>query len=101
MCIKPLHKVKDAFIDQWGISFEEGDDVVGGIYYQRWGNYDTSYVLLKYLHKVYFYSHLVRAIKFLMPPKNHRVGGNDPIYELPKEILRSINEVIVFLGFED
>jgi len=31
LCIKPLHKVTKAFTDNWGTSFEEGDDVVGGI----------------------------------------------------------------------
>jgi hypothetical protein len=101
MCIEPLHKVKVVFTYQWGTSFEEGDDVVGGIYYQRWANNDTSYVLLKDSHKVYLYSHLVKAIKFLMPPKNYQVNGNDPIYELLGEILRNINEVITSLEFED
>jgi hypothetical protein len=28
------------------------------------------------------HAHLVRAVKFLMPPKDHWVQGNDPIYEL-------------------
>ncbi len=68
MCTDPLHKVRNFFIDQWGTKFEEGDDVVGGIYYQRWGNNDTFYVLLKDSHKVFFYFHLVRVVKFLMPP---------------------------------
>jgi len=87
MCIKPLHKVKALFIDNWGNSYEEGDDVVKGLYYQKWGNSDNSYFFFKDSCKVYVYSHLVKAMTFLMPLRNHKVIGNDVIYELPKEIL--------------
>jgi hypothetical protein len=31
-----------------------------------------------------------------MPPRNHRVPKNDYVYELPKDILQGINEVIFF-----
>jgi len=31
---------------------------------------------------MFIYYHLVRAIKFPMLPKHHRVCGIDPIYEL-------------------
>jgi hypothetical protein len=65
-----------SFTNNWG-SNEEGDDVVGGLYYQKCGNNDNSYVLLKDSHKVYVYYHLIRVVKFLMPPKNHRMTGND------------------------
>jgi hypothetical protein len=71
LCTEPLRKVTKAFTDGWGTSFEEGDDVVRGIYYQKWGHNDTSYVLLKDSQKVYIFSHMVRVIKFLMPPMNH------------------------------
>jgi hypothetical protein len=70
LCIEPLRKVAKAFTNGRGTSFEE-DDVVGSIYYQKWGHSDTSYVLLKDSQKVYIFSHMVRAIKFLMPPRNH------------------------------
>jgi hypothetical protein len=33
LCIEPLHKVKESFINNWGSSYEEGDDVVGSLYY--------------------------------------------------------------------
>lgn len=65
-----------------GTKFEEGDDVVVGKYYQKWGNSNSSYVLLKDSHIVYMHAHLVRVVNFLMPPKDHQVQGNDPIYEL-------------------
>jgi hypothetical protein len=92
-----LHKVTKAFTDNWGTSFEEGDDVVGGIYYQKWGHSDTSYVLLKDSQQVYIFSHMVRAIKFLMPPRNHRMNGNDHVYELLGETMQNITEVIASL----
>jgi hypothetical protein len=36
-----------------------------------------------------------------MPPKNHRVNGNDVMYELLKNVLQNINEVIIFLEVDD
>jgi hypothetical protein len=47
------------------------------------------------------YSHLVRVVKFLMPPKNHRVNGNDVVYELPEDVVQSINEVVASLEVDD
>jgi hypothetical protein len=44
--------VKKAFKCEWGIEFEEGDDVVAGKHYQKWGNSYSSYVLLKDSHIV-------------------------------------------------
>jgi hypothetical protein len=35
-----------------------------------------------------------------MPPQNHGVSGNDPIYELLRNFLQSINEAIVLLYLE-
>jgi len=98
LCTKPLHKVKTPFIDNWGNSYEEGDDVVGGLYYQKWGNNDNYYVFFKDSHKVYVYSHIVMVVKFLMPPRNHKVIGNDAIYELLEEILWNINVLLLWMS---
>jgi len=92
---------KNTFTYQWGTSFDANDDVVGNIYYQWWGNNDTFYVLLKDSHRAYLYSHLVKAVRFLMPPKNHGVSGNDLIYELLGKILQNINEAFFFWYLED
>jgi hypothetical protein len=46
-------------------------DVVTSFYYHKWGNNDSSYVLLKDSHVVYVYLHLGRVVKFFMPPRNH------------------------------
>jgi hypothetical protein len=88
---------KKYFTNRWGTTFDKGD-VVTRLYYQNWGNNKSSYVLLKYSHLVYVCSHLVKAIKFLMPLRNHKVSRNDFLYELLKDILRGINEIIVFFG---
>jgi len=56
-CTKSLHTIKKPFKCKWGIKFEEGDEVVAGKYYQKWGDFDSSYVLLKDSHVVYMYAH--------------------------------------------
>ncbi len=56
-CTKSLHTIKKPFKCKWGIKFEEGDEVVAGKYYQKWGDSDSSYVLLKDSHVVYMYAH--------------------------------------------
>jgi hypothetical protein len=33
LCTKTFHKVRKAFRDHWGTSFDESDDVVAGFYY--------------------------------------------------------------------
>jgi hypothetical protein len=44
MCTNPIHKVKKAFTNQWGMIFYKGrDDVVIGLYYQKWGNNEYFY----------------------------------------------------------
>jgi hypothetical protein len=43
----------------------------------------------------------MRVVKFLMPPRNHKVIGNDAIYELLEETLRSINDFIASLDVEE
>jgi hypothetical protein len=47
------------------------------------------------------YSHLVKVVKFLMPPRNHCVSGNDVICELLEGVLQSINEIVACLKVDD
>ncbi len=70
---------------------------MSNLYYQKWGHSESSYVLLKYSHVVYLHVHLVQVLKFLMPPKDSKVSGNDGVYELTRDILLSIRSMIVFL----
>jgi hypothetical protein len=100
-CTKALHSVKVAFQCKWGEEFEVGDEALAGIYYQRWGNADSSYVLLKNSHTVFVHARYVRAVKFAMLPKDYRVQGNDLVYELPAHASAGIKERIAALDFED
>ncbi len=58
-CSKPLHKINKNFTNAWGSSYEVGDDVITGVYYQKWGTFESSYVLLEASQIVFTYSHLV------------------------------------------
>jgi hypothetical protein len=42
----------------------------------------------------YIHAHLFCASNFLMPPANHRVKGDDPVYRLLDEILELIRTAI-------
>jgi hypothetical protein len=83
------------------MNYNEGDEVVAKKYYKKWGNSNSTYVLLKDSHAVYLYSHLVRAMKFLMPPKSHRVFNNDSLYELLSDAVTRIQSFIVILNDVD
>jgi hypothetical protein len=50
---------------------------------------------------LFMYSHLVKVVKFLMPPRNHCVSGNDVICELLEGVLQSINEIVACLKVDD
>jgi len=94
---RPLHCVQKTFTDKWGTSFEVGDYVVVGLYYQKWVTNEHSYVLLKDSHLAYLHSHLVCVVKFLMSPKDYKVSGNSSVYELSDHTLTSIQSVIATL----
>ncbi len=98
-CTKPLHKLDGPC--KWGMNYNEGHEVVVGKYYKKWGNSYSTYVLLRDSHVVYLYSHLVMAMKFLMPPKNHRAFGNDSLYELPNDATTRIQSIITALNGVD
>jgi hypothetical protein len=60
--------VREAFECSWGHTFEVGDYVVCGSYYQTWGRLDKSYVLLDSSQHAYLSSELVMHVKFSMAP---------------------------------
>jgi hypothetical protein len=78
-----------------------GDEALAGIYYQRWENAESSYMLLKSSHTVFVHARYVRAVKFAMLPKDYRVQGNDLVYELPAHASARIKERIVAVDVED
>jgi hypothetical protein len=96
-CTKQLHKLNGPLNCKWSMNYNEGDEVVVRKYHKKWGNSNSTYVLLKDSHVVYLYSCLVKAMKFLMPPKNHRVFGNDSLYELLNDASIRIQSVIATL----
>jgi hypothetical protein len=99
-CTKPMHTTRKEFTDKWGTSFVIiSDDVVAGLYYQRWGSNDRSFVLLKDFHVIYVLCNLVCVAKFLMPPRDHIVSGNDGVYRMDEDTSSVINFVIA--TFED
>jgi hypothetical protein len=98
---KPLHTVKVTFIYKWGEEFDVEDEVLAGTFYQKWGNSESSYVLLKNSHSVFVHAMYVRDVKFAMLPKDYRVQGNDLVYELPTDALSGIKERIATVDVED
>jgi hypothetical protein len=93
-----LHQIKKAFKDKWGTSFEVGDEMIVGLYYQKWGTSYYIYVLLKGFHLVFMLSYLMHDLKFLMPLKNYRVNGNDQVYELNEDTMSGIRFVLASLN---
>ena len=97
-CSRGFHEVKVAFTCHWGTSFQVGDKVVCGTYYQKWGRSDSSsYVLLNSSKIVYLHACHVVVIKFLMTPTDYRVAGNAPVYNLPTGAKDKILSVIAGL----
>ena len=96
-CMRTVHVVKKAFTFKWGTEFDIDNEVVSGYYYQKYGRGEESYVLLKNSEVVFMHAHLVRAVKFLMPPKDHRVNGNDMVYALSDATRQGIMSVISLL----
>ncbi len=54
-CTKPLHTLIHPLMCKWGIEYYEGDEVDVGKYYQKWGSFYSSYVLLEDSSVVYLY----------------------------------------------
>jgi hypothetical protein len=92
-----MHTIRNEFTNKWGTSFVIGDDVVAGLYYQRWDSSDRSFVLLKDYHGVYMLCNVVCVEKFMMPHKDHIVSGNDSVYEMSEDTLSGVNFVIATL----
>jgi hypothetical protein len=53
--------------------------------------------LLKDFHVVYILCNVVCVAKFLMPPWDHIISGNDGVYEMSEGTLSGINFVIATL----
>ncbi len=100
-CTKQFHTLIHPLTCKWGTKYYEGDEVVVGKYHKKWGISDSSYVLLKFSNVGYLYSHLVKAVKFLVPPKYYHVFGNDALFELPNDATIVVWSIIAALYDED
>ncbi len=100
-CTKPLHTLIHPLTCKWGTKYYEGNEDVCRKILPKMGNFYSSYVLLKFFNVVYLYSHLVKAVNFLMPPKDYHVSSNDAFFELPNDATIGIQSIIVALNDED
>jgi hypothetical protein len=100
-CTKPLHMLTNPLKCKWGTEYDVGDKVIARKYYKKSKNYDSSYVLLKKSNVIYLYSHLVNVVKFLMPPKDYCVYGNDSLFEVPSEVVARNRSIIDVLDDDD
>jgi hypothetical protein len=89
-CQRPRFFVKEAFECVWEGSFEVGNCVVAGTYYQRWGRSDRTYVYLNEFRVAYINADAVIACKFLMQPASYRVKGQESIYKIYEDTLALI-----------
>lgn len=94
-CQQPKFIVKAPFECVWGGSFDVGDFVVAGTYYQRWGRTDKTYVYLSESRVAYVNAESVVACKFQMKPASYRVKGDDPIYKISEDTLGLIKGAII------
>jgi hypothetical protein len=93
--------VKVPFTCKWGEEFEVGGTRLWLAPTIRDGGGESSYVLLKNSQTVFMHARYVRAVKFVMMPKDYRVQGNDLVYELSSDALIGIKERIATVDVED
>lgn len=94
VCTKQMYTCKKAFECPWGESFEPGDLVIQGRYYQKYGTAADTYVFLKTSQKAHVLVDNIRATKFPMHIADHHVAGNDLVYRLPGTVEEAILEYV-------
>jgi hypothetical protein len=94
MCTKMAFTFKQPFKCPWVQEFNVGDMAMARKYYQRWGNFESSYVLLQKSQTTHIHVCNVRAIKFPMFPMDHNVLGNDLVYKLLGDAKDGIRQAI-------
>lgn len=95
-CQKPKFLVRERFKCPWGGWIDEGEYVVAGTYYQKWGLSSDSFVYLSESRTAHVPSNLVVRIKFVMEPKSYRVKADDPVYRLgdaDREIIEELCKI--------
>lgn len=72
-CDKAKHIVKDNFVDSYGNTYYEGDEVIQNYYYDLLHPRNKTYFFNDDVEPAYIYSHLMCASKFGIPPTSHNV----------------------------
>lgn len=96
VCTKKVYTCQTRFRCKWGESFEVGDKVVQGRYYQKYGTGADTYVYLKTSHLAHCHVEYLRAVKFPMLMADHRVARNDAVYKLPNSVQEAISEYAIY-----
>jgi hypothetical protein len=95
LCTKPMYIVQEeSLTDEWGVTVTRGDEVVEGLYYQRQGRRENSYVLLQDVGAACVYSHLVCANRFSMTRAQHKQKSGTSVYQLSDSALAHIHEAV-------
>lgn len=82
---------------KWSIKYDVDDEAICGYYYKKYRRVDDSYKILKKSELVFMYAHLVRGVKFLMPPKDYCVSGNDMVYAIHDATRQGVKSIILLL----
>jgi len=101
LCDKPKHVVKDTFTDAYKNTYYEGDEVIGGCYYDLFQPRSRTYMLNDESQLAYIYSHLVCASNFALPPTTHNIRGSYLTFELLVDIFQLIEKALEDLRLLD
>jgi hypothetical protein len=95
-CTRPMYTVQEVNLrDAWsGKVVDRGDEFVEGLYYQRKGLKENSYVLLREHGVGFFYSHLILRSKFNMKEAHLKQKGGTTVYQLSNQTLQRIQCVL-------
>ena len=96
VCTRKMYTCTKAFTCKWGESFEVGDEIIEGQYYQKYGTNSDTYVYLRKSHKAHVLVEYIRAVKFPMLLADHRVAGNYYVYRLPNSVEEAILEYVQY-----
>jgi hypothetical protein len=94
-------ELENASIDAYKNTYYEGDEVIQGRWYDLFRPRSWTYLFNDDSEPTYMYSHLVCALKFIMPPTSHNIRGNYLSFELPTKTCQLIEETLEDLRLLD
>ena len=96
VCTRKVFTCTQGFKCKWGETFQVGDKVIQGRYFQKFGTGADTYVYLQKSHLAHHNVDYIRAVKFPMIIAEHRVAGNTAVYKLPTSVEEAIDEYAQF-----